>query len=103
MTDVGGAVRPWRFPAITFAVRLQLARDDAGLTQAELAERSLISERSIARYEAGEGMPGRLRLQSLARALDTSELWLLTGETDGPDGAEQAIPPSRCTVTRRVA
>jgi transcriptional regulator with XRE-family HTH domain len=63
---------------MAFADRLRLARTRAGLTRAELAEAAGISERAIEEYENGR-VPRRA-LPALARALEVSTVWLLTGE-----------------------
>jgi transcriptional regulator with XRE-family HTH domain len=61
-----------------FAERLRTARLRAGLTRAELAEAAGLSRRAIDEYETGRIPPKAL--PSLARALEVSTVWLLTGE-----------------------
>jgi transcriptional regulator with XRE-family HTH domain len=61
-----------------FAERLRQARIRSGLTRRELADAAGISERAIDEYEGGRIPPKNL--PKLARALEVSTVWLLTGE-----------------------
>lgn len=53
-------------------VRLKAARTEAGLTQAELAERAGVSRKTVNTVENGVFTPSVLVALSLARALDTT-------------------------------
>ena len=52
--------------------RLKAVRTDAGLTQAELAERTGVSRKTINTVENGVFVPSTLLALSLARALGTT-------------------------------
>jgi putative transcriptional regulator len=64
------------------ANRLREYRARANLTQAELAERVLVSRKTINTVENGVFIPSTLLALKLARALDvtTDELFFLTAE-----------------------
>ena len=53
-------------------VRLKAVRTEAGLTQAELAERAGVSRKTVNTVENGVFTPSVLVALSLARALDTT-------------------------------
>ena len=59
--------------------RLTLARTSAGLSLRALAEKidNLVSAQAISKYERDEMMPGSKVLIALARALATTETYLL--------------------------
>ncbi|MEZ5911856.1 MAG: helix-turn-helix transcriptional regulator [Paracoccaceae bacterium] len=76
--------------AATFGDRLAAAREAAGLSQAELAQRLGVKTRVVEHWEADAKEPRANRLQMLAGMLGVSLMWLLMGEGDGvdlPDGA----------------
>jgi transcriptional regulator with XRE-family HTH domain len=60
-----------------FAMRLKQLRDDAGLTQAELAAKIGVSRGYLARLEMGRHDPPLSRLQALAKALKVDVAKLL--------------------------
>ena len=55
-------------------------RREKGLTQRELADALLVSDKAISRWETGRGMPDIENLEALAKTLDTSVAELLRGE-----------------------
>jgi len=55
-------------------------REDLKLTQAELAETIHVSDKTISKWETGQGFPDIVMLEPLARALRTSVTGLLSGE-----------------------
>lgn len=55
-------------------------RRERGLTQKELADALLVSDKAVSRWETGRGMPDVENLEALAAALDTSVAELLRGE-----------------------
>ena len=57
---------------ICLGSRIRQARDRAGLTQEQLAERIGVSRTAIARYESGEIEPKLHNLAAIAEALDVS-------------------------------
>lgn len=60
-----------------FALRLKQLRDDAGLTQAELAAKIGVSRAYLARLEMGRHDPPLSRLRGLAKALKVDVAQLL--------------------------
>jgi transcriptional regulator with XRE-family HTH domain len=82
------------------AKRVAAARLHAGLTQAELAEASGVTDETISRIERGRYEPAVSTLFRLAEALDIS-LDQLAGETDRPRAA--ARPRARLSpLVRRL-
>ena len=55
-------------------------RKEQGLTQKQLADRLLVSDKAISRWETGHGMPDLDNLEALARELGSSVAELLRGE-----------------------
>ena len=55
-------------------------RREKGLTQRELADALLVSDKAVSRWETGRGMPDIENLEALAAKLDTSVAELLLGE-----------------------
>jgi transcriptional regulator with XRE-family HTH domain len=72
-----------------FAERLKLLRVNAGLSQKELADRTLISWQAISRWEAGEAIP---RLDNVIRLADYFRVSLdfLAGRSTSPQNAPQS-------------
>lgn len=75
----------------TFGDRVAGARDQAGMTQDQLARRLGVKLRTVQGWENDALEPRANKLQMLAGMLNVSIVWLLTGEGDGPDGP----PPDR--------
>ena len=75
--------------------RIRLAREQAGLTQEELAGLIGTSRTAIARYESGEIEPKIRNLISLAEHLDVSSDYLLgidhSGKSDALNLSDEAI------------
>lgn len=59
--------------------RLQRVRSDKGLTKTALAAAAEMFPQHLSRYECGEVTPTAFTLDRLARALDVSPGWLLSG------------------------
>lgn len=70
-------------PAATFGDRLAAAREAAGLSQGDLAERLGVRVKTLRGWENDLAEPRANRLQVLAGLLDVSMVWLLTGEGEG--------------------
>lgn len=72
------------------ADRLRIARKKAGLSLRGLAERldPPVSAQAISKYEASEMMPSSSVLVGLAKALDTSLDFLMSGEVAALEGIE---------------
>jgi len=62
----------------TLAERLKIAREKAGLSQAQLAEAIGLSQQSVAKIENGETLQPR-KIKEIAKALDVSQKWLQLG------------------------
>lgn len=81
-------------PVLTFAQRLRIAREHAGLEQTELAERAKIGRATISAAERGHRVPSSATLTLWAWACGVSREWLETGKAPSPggDGAEVVRP-----------
>jgi transcriptional regulator with XRE-family HTH domain len=54
---------------MTIAERIRLYRQQKGLSQAELAEKSTVNNKSLSRYELGSSIPPADALKNIADAL----------------------------------
>ena len=63
--------------------RIAALRRDAGLSQAELAQRLQISASAMGMYEQGRREPSAQMLVTLAKALGVTTDYLLTGTSNG--------------------
>lgn len=71
----------------TLSERIKEIRASFGLTQTQLAEKVGITQRQIAKYEAGESAPRDIVLSKLSAALGVSKEYLLHGaEEYGANG-----------------
>jgi transcriptional regulator with XRE-family HTH domain len=81
----------------TFGDRLSGAREAAGLTQEDLAQRLGVRLTTVQAWEEDLAEPRGNRLQMLAGMLNVSLSWLITAEGDGleilPDDGPPTIPP----------
>ncbi len=79
----------------TFGDRLAVAREQAGLTTAELAKRLGVKTSVLAGWEEDRKEPRANRLTLLAGMLGISLSWLMTGQGEGPEGdvEDVAITP----------
>lgn len=73
----------------TFGDRVAAARDVLSLTQAQLANRLGIREKTLADWENDRSEPRANRLQMLAGVLNVSMIWLMTGEGEGVEPIEE--------------
>ena len=81
--------------------RLRVAREQQGLTQAQLGKRLEVSRATINRWETGERTPDLATLEKIAKALGLK--LLLTLETDTntkADSQQQTIDPTYELFTR---
>jgi transcriptional regulator with XRE-family HTH domain len=78
--------------AATFGDRLAVAREQAGLTQGDLAKRLGVKTVTLEAWEQDLKEPRANRLQMLAGMLNISLSWLLTGQGEGPDGPMEDEP-----------
>ena len=76
----------WYGPdAATFGDRLAAAREQSGMTQAQLARRLGIKPSTLRGWEEDVSEPRANRLSMIAGLLGVSIVWLLTGEGEGLD------------------
>ena len=61
-------------------VTIKHLRENADMTQAELAERIGVSSKTISKWETGKGLPDISLLQPLAQALGISVIELMNGQ-----------------------
>ncbi len=81
----------------TFGDRLAGARDAAGQSQEDLAQRLGVRLTTLQAWEDDMAEPRGNRLQMLAGMLNVSLAWLLTAEGDGisiPEAEVSALPPA---------
>ena len=80
----------------TFGDRLQGAREAAGLTQEDLAQRLGVRLTTVQAWEDDMAEPRGSRLQMLAGLLNVSLTWLLTAEGEGLEApaGPGALPPA---------
>lgn len=86
----------WYGPdAATFGDRLAAAREQAGMSQAELAKRLGVKLSTLKKWEDDLLEPRANRLSIMAGILNVSLMWLLNGEGEGvsdPDDADLLTP-----------
>lgn len=71
----------WHIPEWTMGDRLRKAREDAGLSQAELADRIGISRNTVGNAEIGDRTPLLVTLRAWADVTSVPVEWLQTGRT----------------------
>jgi HTH-type transcriptional regulator, cell division transcriptional repressor len=76
----------------TLGDRITAAREKAGLSVAEAARRLGVRLATFQAWEADASEPRANRLQMLSGLLGVSLRWLMTGEGDGPDPDQGALP-----------
>lgn len=79
-------------PEFPLGYRLRLAREIAGLEQAELAERMEVSRGTISRSELGLSSPRRLVIKQWALATGVDRHWLETGEAQTSPSGPHGLP-----------
>ena len=85
----------WYSPdASTFGDRLAGAREQAGLTQGDLARRLGVWLATLQKWEDDHSEPRANRLSMLAGLLNVSIMWLINGEGEGLETPEEALQPS---------
>jgi len=90
-TATGGdmAMEDWYGPdAATFGDRLAAAREQADMTQAQMARRLGIKASTLRGWEQDISEPRANRLSMIAGLLGVSIMWLLNGEGEGLDAPE---------------
>jgi transcriptional regulator with XRE-family HTH domain len=98
----------------TLGDRITAARESAGLSDAELAQRLGVRLVTLRGWENDAAEPRANRAQMLAALLGVSLIWLLTGQGEGPDpesttadhavlGELRALHAQALALTRRIA
>jgi len=77
-------------PVDMFKERLKNAREQRGLSQAQLAAKSKLPPASVSHFESGPRKPSFDKLKALATALDVTTDYLL-GRSDTPDVSEKTV------------
>lgn len=75
----------------SIAARLRIAREQAGLSQGQVAKLLGIHRPTISEIEAGRRRVAAEELAKLAKMYDVSVSWLTSGEADEPDLARDRI------------
>jgi transcriptional regulator with XRE-family HTH domain len=88
-----------RQPRAEIAKRIKGRRKELGLTQEALAQRAEVSKSFVSELEGGESAANGLVYLRIAKALDVSIQWLLTGEL--PE--ERVNPLSRVPIVSELA
>lgn len=79
---------------MNIAEKIKNARNRAGLSQQELADRLHVSRSAVAKWEADKGLPDIENLKSIARLFGmTVDELVNDGEEAGPCTLTEAIPP----------
>jgi transcriptional regulator with XRE-family HTH domain len=92
MAETSPETRWYAADVATFGDRLAGAREAAGLSQEELAQRLGVRLTTLQNWEEDLAEPRGNRLQMLAGMLNVSLRWLLTAEGDGLEDPD-ATPP----------
>ncbi|MEM9434572.1 MAG: helix-turn-helix domain-containing protein [Pseudomonadota bacterium] len=75
----------------TFGDRLHAAREALGLSDKDLARKLGVKLKTVQAWEDDLSEPRANKLQMMAGLLNVSIVWLLNGEGEGPDGAEEQV------------
>ena len=78
--------------ATEFGKRIMTLRKQKGMTQAQLAEQINVSNKTISRWETGEGFPEISLLKPLAKALGTTVDELLSEEGENVEEEKKEKP-----------
>ena len=85
---------------MTFGEKLKNARKEAGLSQAQFAEKLSVSRSAIAKWESDKGMPDVNNLKMMGQLLDVSLDYLLDeDEKLSFNETKEAIDPDSFEVT----
>ena len=84
----------------TTAERIKQCRQQAGISQAELSTRLLVSRQAVSKWESGAGLPDVANLKAMAQLFDVSVDYLLDDESAAvPTGVAMRQPIDLKTVT----
>lgn len=78
-------------PVWTLGDRLRKAREDAGLSQAELAAAISVSRNTVGNAELGERVPLAITLRAWSEVTGVPLEWLRTGEVAPPPRARGGV------------
>ena len=78
--------------AATFGDRVAGAREQAGMTQKQLAKRLGVRLSTVRAWENDLSEPRANRLSMMAGILNVAMMWLITGEGEGVDAPVVATP-----------
>tara|TARA_R110000787_G_scaffold180356_2_gene292464 strand:+ start:1264 stop:1662 length:399 start_codon:yes stop_codon:yes gene_type:complete len=82
----------WYGPdAATFGDRVAAAREQAGMSQNELAKRLGVRPATLRAWEDDLSEPRANRLSILAGLLNVSMMWLINGEGEGVDAPSDTV------------
>ncbi len=101
MADSSSETNWYATDVATFGDRLAGAREAAGLSQEDLAQRLGVRLTTLQNWEEDLAEPRGNRLQMLAGMLNVSLTWLLTAEGDGLEDPDAA--PPRLTAEAEAA
>ncbi len=76
----------------TFGDRVAGAREQAGMTQKQLAKRLGVRMSTVRAWEDDLSEPRANRLSMMAGILNVSMMWLITGEGEGVEAPVDALP-----------
>lgn len=84
----------------TFGDRVAGAREQAGMTQSQLARRLGVKKATVIGWENDVSEPRANKLSMLAGILNVSIVWLLTGEGEGANvpGNEDSAAPEMSAI-----
>ena len=95
ITNDDMAADEWYGPdAATFGDRLAAARDNAKMTQAQMARRLGIKASTLKAWEQDLSEPRANHLSIMAGVLNVSMMWLMNGEGEGLDAPNADGPVS---------
>ena len=80
--------------AATFGDRVAGAREQAGMSQTQLAKRLGVRLATLKAWEEDRSEPRANRLSMMAGLLNVSMMWLINGEGEGLDAPVDASPLS---------
>lgn len=95
----------WYGPdAATFGDRVSAAREQAGLSQSDLAKRLGVKAKTIREWEQDLSEPRANRLSILSGILNVTITWLITGEGEGVSqpGEEHLLTPEITEILQEI-
>ncbi len=86
--------------AATFGDRVAAAREQAGMSQKELARRLGVRSSTVRGWEDDRSEPRANRLSMMAGLLNVSMMWLINGEGEGLDapGSQTIMPGTAADI-----